>query len=624
MTEITDTSTTEGLPVAPGLSPSLKLLKITKHAGVISPRVIQISAISMVLGIMAGFVAQGLVRLIGLITNLSFFGRFSTEFVTPVGNHLGLAIILIPVGGGLIIGLMARYGAEKIRGHGIPEAMEQVLLNESKMPARMTILKPLSAAVSIGTGGPFGAEGPIIATGGAVGSLIGQLLQTTASERKTLLAAGAAAGLTATFGNPVSSLLLAIELLLFEFSPRSFIPVGLACSLAAAVRIMFEGTGPAFHVPDFPGTTGGALFGYLIVGTLIGVASAWLTHFVYWLEAQFEKIPIHWMWYPAIGGLVVGIVGYFIPETMGPGYGVIESILSGGMMGKALGIFVVLKFISWTAAVGSGTSGGTLAPMFAIGGCLGGLLGEAAQTYFPALGVSPIVAALVGMAAIFAGASRALLASVLLAFETTHQAHGVLPLLAGCSAAFLASGLMMRENIMTEKFHRHGIRVPEEFTANPLEQIGVLEVASKSVVTLRAEETLKEVRKWFATHAPDTFYQGYPVLDQDGVLRGVVLRRELVHGEYPEEMHVKELITRPAAVIPSDCSLQEATQLMLMERVGRLVVVSKEPVSGKEQMEGILTRRDIHQVYERQYRGSKQRERTLRLRFRASEPSTDQ
>ncbi len=439
-----------------------------KPRSVISARVITITLIAAILGGAAGVVAQLLIRIIGFITNLCFFGRISTIFVTPAGNPLGAWVILIPAAGGIIIGVMARFGSEKIRGHGIPEAMEQVLFNESRIPARMTILKPLSAAISIGTGGPFGAEGPIIATGGALGSLLGQLLETTPSERKALLAAGAAAGLTATFGIPLASMLLAIELLLFEFSPRSFLPVAMACVVAAAVRIAFVGAGPAFAIPALPASGAAALGVYVLIGILIGTASVWVTDLITWIEHQFEKIPIHWMWYPAIGGLVVGVVGWKLPHTMGPSYDTIEAILSGGIAGKALVFFFVFKLISWATSVGSGTSGGTLAPMFALGGCLGGAAAAFVAFLFPALGVSPLVAALVGMGAIFAGASRALLASVVLAFETTHQVHALLPGLAGCSAAYLVSGLLMKHTIMTEKFVRAGATVPEEFVPDPL------------------------------------------------------------------------------------------------------------------------------------------------------------
>src|SRR3954466_7519918 len=302
-------STTEGLPVSPSLGPVLEAANVPGRTATVDRRTVFVCLLSIILAVAAALAAQVLVRLITLFTNLSFYGRFSFEYVRPTTEHLGAWVILVPVVGGVIVGLMARYGSKAIRGHGIPEAMEQVLLNQSRIPPRMTFLKPLSAAVAIGTGGPFGAEGPIIATGGALGSLIGQLLPTTATERKTLLAAGAAAGMAATFGSPVSAVLLAIELLLFEFRPRSIIPVALAAATAAAMRGVFEGGfRPVSAMTDLAQPHGAALAVYILLGAIIGVASVLVTRIVYWIEDGFEHIPVHWMWWPAIGGLVVGLI----------------------------------------------------------------------------------------------------------------------------------------------------------------------------------------------------------------------------------------------------------------------------------------------------------------------------
>src|SRR6185437_1411732 len=332
-------------------------------------------------------------------------------------------------------GIMARYGSPQIRGHGIPEAMEQVLFNQSRISPRLTILKLVSAAFAIGTGGPFGAEGPIIATGGALGSLIGQLVKVTADERKVLLAAGAAAGMAATFGSPVSAVLLAIELLLFEYRARSLVPVALAAATATAVRIAFMGSAPIFPMENIVEPSGRALAAYIVLGAIVGFFSVYVTRAVYVLEDGFDKLPIHWMWWPALGAVVVGIIGYFLPHTMGVGYDNIEHIVAGNIVGSALFALVILKFVSWAVALASGTSGGTLAPLFTIGGGLGSLLGAAIVAVAPSLGVDIRIAALVGMAAIFAGASRAMLTSVVFAFETTRQPIGLLPLLGGCATA---------------------------------------------------------------------------------------------------------------------------------------------------------------------------------------------
>jgi H+/Cl- antiporter ClcA len=428
-------------------------------------RTVVLCALAVPLAAVAVAVAHMFIQILALFTNLAFFGRVSVADNSPWQNALGAWVIAVPVVGALIVGVMARYGSGAIRGHGIPEAMEQILTNESKISPKVTILKPLSAAVAIGTGGPFGAEGPIIATGGALGSLLGQLLHTTADERKTLLAAGAAAGMTAIFGTPVAAVLIAIELLLFEYRPRSIIPVAFAAATAAGLRIASFGTTALFPIPSIQQPSGEALSVYIGVGAIVGLAAVFVTRILYYIEELFEMLPVHWMWWPAIGALAVGIIGYIEPRTLGVGYSNIQDILAGHMVGTFLMMFVILKFLSWSIALGSGTSGGTLAPLFTIGGGLGALIGTVIAHAFPLLGVDPRIAALVGMAAIFAGASRALLTSVVFAFETTRQPIGLLPLLGGCSAAFMISSLMMRYTIMTEKLARRGTYVPTEYLA---------------------------------------------------------------------------------------------------------------------------------------------------------------
>jgi H+/Cl- antiporter ClcA len=464
--EVKNSSSTEGLPLAPGMGPALEAAHIRKHMPLVDRRVVWITALSMVLAILATGIAWILTRLINVVTWIAFYGQVRTDVVSPAGHSWGTWAIFVPVIGGVIVGLMARFGSKAIRGHGIPEAMEQILLNESKIPARMTFLKPISAAIAIGTGGPFGAEGPIIATGGATGSLLGQIIKTTPTERKTLLAAGAAAGMTAIFGSPVSAVLLAIELLLFEFKPRSFVPVALAATIAASCRVAVFGTAPAFAMPELAPPSSLAMMTYLAEGAILGAVSVFITQSVYWIEDLFEHLPLHWMWWPALGGVVVGVVGVLSPQTLGVGYDNIERILSGSFVGYALIFFCAMKFVSWSIALGSGTSGGTLAPLFTIGGGMGALIGSEVATILPHSQVSVPTAALVGMAATFAGASRALLASVVFAFETTRQPYGLVPLLGGCSAAYLVSALMMRNTIMTEKLARRGHHVPTEYVAS--------------------------------------------------------------------------------------------------------------------------------------------------------------
>jgi H+/Cl- antiporter ClcA len=582
-------ATRGGLPVSPSLGPALDSVQVPRQPPLVTARVIYISGLSIVLAAAAGLIAQLLTRLIGLITNLSFYGRWSTSFASPADNHLGYWVIGIPVVGALIVGVMARYGSPAIRGHGIPEAMEQVLYNQSRIPYRITFLKPLSAAIAIGTGGPFGAEGPIIATGGALGSLIGQLLPVSAQERKTLLAAGAAAGMSATFGSPVSAVLLAIELLLFEYRPRSMIPVALAAAAACGVRYAFSGSAPVFAMPDVAQPGGAALACYILLGAIIGVISIFVTRLVYAVEDGFDKLPIHWMWWPALGAVAVGVCGVISPHTMGVGYDNIEHIVSGGITGGTLLALVFWKLVSWSISLGSGTSGGTLAPLFTIGGGLGATLAAGAALAAPSLGIDARIGALVGMAAIFAGASRALLASVVFAFETTRQPLGLLPLLGGCTAAFLVSCIGMRNTIMTEKIARRGARVIGEYAADFLDQILVRDHAAMTVVSLSAAELVTAVRARITAGAVELQHQGFPVVDAASELVGVLTRRDLL-GEHPPEATLSQLLRRAPVIVYDDSSLREAADQMSEAGVGRLPVVSR---AAPRTVIGIITRSDL-------------------------------
>jgi H+/Cl- antiporter ClcA len=572
--------------------------------------VVIVSAVAVLIALGVALVAQLLTRLIGLITNLAFYGRARVDFVSPADNHLGPLVIVVPVIGALVVGVMARYGSQAIRGHGIPEAMERVLFHQSRIPARLTVLKPLSAAVAIGTGGPFGAEGPIIATGGALGSLVGQLIAVTADERKTLLAAGAVSGMAATFGSPVSAVLLAVELLLFEYRPRSVIPVALASAAATAVRMAISGSAPVFSLPDLAQPSGEALALYVLIGALLGVASVGVTRAVYAMEDAFERLPIHWMWWPALGGLVVGVVGYFSPHTLGVGYDNIDRILSGTLVGRAALIFCALKFVSWCVALASGTSGGTLAPLFTIGGGLGSVLGALAIVVLPHAGVDVRIAALVGMAAMFAGASRALLASVIFAFETTRQPIGLLPLLGGCAAAYLVSSLLMKNSIMTEKIARRGARVPHEYLADFLGQVLVRDAASRALVTLAVDETVEAVRARLRASV-GARHTGFPVLEADGTLVGVVTRSDLFDPEIAMETPMRALLRRAPVVIGPEASLREAADRMITEGVGRLVVVA-EGAPGRAL--GILTRSDLLGAHGQRLDDAARPERHLPLR----------
>ncbi|MEW5836118.1 MAG: chloride channel protein [Pseudomonadota bacterium] len=599
------------IPLAPSLDPTLAEAHLPRRFRPLDRRVVGIALAAMALGAVVAGVARGLTALIGAITHLAFYGQWGTSLVAPAGHHLGAWVIAVPVIGGLIVGVMARWGSRAIRGHGIPEAMEQILLNESRIPPRMTWLKPVSSAVAIGTGGPFGAEGPIIATGGALGSLIGQLAHVTADERKTLLAAGAAAGMAAVFAAPVSSVLLSIELLLFERRARSLIPVALAAFVGTGVRFVLEGSGPMFPMPDVAAAAPGALAVYVLLGVLLGVVSVGITKLCYGIEDAFEKLPIHWMWWPALGGLAVGVIGYFQPLTLGVGYANITTAIGGTLGVSALLVLCVAKLASWSIALGSGTSGGTLAPLFTIGSTLGGAIGLGVAQAMPWLHVDPRMAALVCMAAIFAGASRAFLTSVVFAFETTLQPHGLLPLLGACAAAYLVSGLMMRNTIMTEKIVRRGVRVPSDYSADPLDRIAVGEACTREVVALRADQTMAELRAWLARGEDVSRHQGFPVVDDQGHAIGVLTRRNLFDATVPDTASVGSLVTRPPLAVREDHSLREAADHMVAADVGRLIVLAAD---GEMRMVGILTRSDLLAAHGQRLREARERSRHLRAK----------
>ncbi len=454
------------LMVAPSLAPTLA----HDHAGRtpigLDRRDTWIACLALGLGVAAAVIAEVLIRAIAFVTNLAYFGRLSLAEAAPRDNHLGPWAVAVPVIGGALVGLTARYGSRAIRGHGIPEAMEQILTNESRIPMRIMFLKPLSAALAIGTGGPFGAEGPIIATGGALGSALGQFVAVTARERKTLLATGAAAGMTAIFGTPIAAVLLAIELLLSEYSARTVIPVALGCVVAGAIRAIVHGTGAVFVMPELANPSTLTMIVAVIAGGLIGIAATWVTRAVYAVEDAFEHLPIHWMWWPALGGIAVGAVGLLVPRVLGVGYDNITAAVAGHFTTTALAILLVAKLVAWAIALGSGTSGGTLAPLMTFGAAAGWLLASAAVVIAPHAGIDPRVAALVGMVAMFAGASRALLTSMVFAVEATQEIHAIVPIVGGVTLAYVASAMLMRTTIMTEKLSRRGVATDVEIVVD--------------------------------------------------------------------------------------------------------------------------------------------------------------
>src|SRR4051812_33025730 len=537
-------------------------------------RILLLSLFALVIGCASAFVAYVLVWLISVITGLAFFQRFSTEMLSPEHNRLGLLVIAVPAIGGLVIGLLARYGSEKIRGHGIPEALEAILFGRSRMSAKVAVLKPLSSAISIGTGGPFGAEGPIIMTGGAVGSLFAQMFHLSAAERRTLLVAGAAGGMAAIFDAPVSAVLLAVELLLFEWRPRSFIPVTVAAAVAATLRVPLMGQGPIFPVRAHAPLGAEALLITALVGVAAGLASGLLTTLVYAFEDLFERLPFHWMWWPAIGGLLVGIGGYFDPRVLGVGYDTIHSLLRGEVVAAAVVGLLIGKSLVWSIALGSGTSGGVLAPLLMMGGALGAL----ASGFLP-VGDAGLWAT-IGMAAMMGGTMRSPLTAMVFTLELTSDYNLFPALLVGCVAAYAVTVLLLRRSILTEKVARRGFHITREYSVDPLAVTRVSEVMDENPPTVPALMKVTELSDLIAHRDPRlTRRQGIPVLDEEGRLAGIITRGDVLRAieqGADADTTVLDAGSRQLVFAHPDELLHEAVMKMLRNDIGRLPVVLRE------------------------------------------------
>ena len=564
----------------------------------------------MGIGVLCAFVALALLRLIGLFTNLFYFGRWNTAMVSPAGNHLGVYSVLVPIAGALIIGVMARYGSERIRGHGIPEAIEAILINGSRVEPKVALLKPISSAISIGSGGPFGAEGPIIMTGGAIGSMIAQLFHLTSAERKTLLVAGAAAGMSATFASPVAAVLLAVELLLFEWKPRSLIPVALASAVAAVARRYILGFGPLFPVPAHPLFIGPkGLLGCALVGLLAGVLSALLTLSVYAAEDAFQKLPIHWMWWPAIGGLAIGLGGLIFPQALGVGYDTIGALLQGSVTTKVILGVLLVKWFIWAVSLGSGTSGGVLAPLLMMGGALGGL--EAMFLPNEGAGFWPLIS----MGAILGGTMRSPFTSIVFAFELTHDANVFLPLLVGSVIAHAFTVLTLKRSILTEKVARRGYHLSREYAVDPLEILFVREVMRTNIVVLPAAGALREFQHSLRAHRGQS-QRLLPVVNAEGRFVGVLTRSDILQrieqeGEAALHRTLDELVRHETVEASPNEPLRMVVYRMAERGITRMPVV--EPATRK--FLGLVSLADLLKARARHLEEERRREQVLSLRF---------
>ena len=588
-------------------------------------RIELVSLLAAVIGVLAGFIAYILYDLIGLITNLAYYHAWSFHFRSPENTHLGPWVIVTPVIGGLIVAFMAKYGSKKIKGHGIPEAMEAVLTSRSRIEAKVAILKPLSAAIAIGTGGPFGAEGPIIQTGGAFGSLVGQLISTTAAERKVLLACGAGAGMAATFNTPIAGVILAIELLLFEFRSRSFIPLVIACTLATSVRTILLGQHSMFSMGNVNFDVVHGLPFYLLLGLLSGAAAIGFTKLLYWVEDQVERLPINDLWHPAIGALGLGIIGFFVPRVLGVGYDTISDILNNNLALKLLILIAVFKALALVISLGSGTSGGLLAPMFMSSAALGGAFAVIVNMIFPSAHLSPGAYALVAMAAVFGSASRATFAFIVFAFEITHDYNAILPLMLGCVIADMIAIRYLPSSIMTEKLARRGLKVPEEYEAGVLKMVRVGEVMRKDVNPIPLEMTVAELAERMGRGEPAyNLTQGLPIVSSDGKLVGVVTQGDLLRAlelDPKGTMTVLEAGSQQLIVAHPDELAHDAMYRMLQRDIGRLPVVSRE---NPQQMVGYFNRSSLLGAWTRQMEEESIREHGWIRQWRNSSRVTKQ
>ena len=546
-------------------------------------RMIMLALMAVPVGAGGAIGAWILLKLIALSTNVFWYGRLSTTEADIVDAAMGMGMVVIPVVGSLIIGLMARYGSEKIRGHGIPEAIETILFGESRLSLKVAILKPLSAAISIGSGGPFGAEGPIIMTGGAIGSLFAQCFHLSAAERKTLLVAGAAAGMTAIFGTPIAAILLAVEILLFEWKRRSFVPVVLAVLVAFALRPSLIASGPMFAT-DLAVPSGIApLIGAFGLGLATGLEAALLSTALYRIEDGFHRLRLHWMWWPALGSIVVGIGGLIDPHVLGAGYANIDALLGGGFGARAIISLLLVKAVVWLVSLGSGTSGGVLAPLLILGAALGCLVGQ----YMPG---SPGLWAMVGMAAIMSGAMRAPLTGALFAAELTGSFDALPLCLAGAGAAYALSVLLMRRSILTEKIARRGRHILQEYSVDPMEFVQVRELMTSDPDMLSGDVRIEDARDFFEN---DARHRSYPVVDATGRLLGLVSRSdalrwrvETIDGGTLLKDNLSDA-SQPSAFPDSPSGM--VADLIVQTGVGRIPIIARD----SRRVVGILTRQDL-------------------------------
>ncbi|HEY5303307.1 MAG TPA: chloride channel protein [Acidimicrobiales bacterium] len=577
-----------------------------------TPGILALVPLAIVIGVIGAAISLALLDMIGFFTNLFYFQRISWHLVSPYGNTLGPISVLIPVGGGLLVGLMARFGSEQIRGHGIPEAMERILINGSKVQPRLAILKPISSAIGIGTGGPFGAEGPIILTGGAIGSIVGQLFPLTAAQRRSLLVAGAAAGMSAVFGTPIAATLFGVELLAFEFRPRSMVLIGVAAATADALRMSMASAHlvtaqPIFVIPSHPPIVGFSLLGAAAIGIICGLAAWVMTNAVYLCEDLFKKLTrhLHWMWWPMVGGLLIGLGGLVDSRALGVGYDTIHAELVGQLTVGALALLFVVKLVIWAGGLGSGTSGGILAPILMMGAALGGGVGHVLP------GASVGVWALIGLAAALGGVTRSPFTAIVFAFELTYDANILLALLVAVTLAHLISVLILPRSILTEKVARRGFHVMREYSVDPLEATYVREVMETEILTVEPRTQLLELYNSLTEGSVERRQRLYPVLNDRGRLTGVVSWAAILAAKNDASRCVRDdMIVTPVTAYPDEI-LRSVADRMAQHDVSVIPVVDRRD---ETHLQGLINHFDLLRAREKLLVEERHTERILTLR----------
>lgn len=560
------------------------------------------------IGVLAGIIAFFIYHFIGFLTNVFFYRRIAFEFVTPPNQGLPIWVPLIPAFGGLVVGLMAKYGSPRIRGHGIPEAMEAVWEKESQVAPRVMILKPISAAIAIGTGAPFGVEGPIIQTGGSMGSVIGQYTDTTVAERKVLLASGAAAGMAATFNTPIAGVLIAIELLLFEFRMRSFVPLSIASVIATGVRQQLLGSQPLIRMESVSYDLFSALPFLIVLGAILGIAAVIFKNGYFLTEDQFDRLPVGNVFLPAIGGLILGGIGLLVPRVLGVGYEVAGEILRAELSVPLLALVIIGKTVGVYVTLGSRTSGGFLAPMFVIGAGIGSMFAFGVNAVVPGVTVSPEMFALAGLGTLFGVAGRATFAFVLFSVEVTQQFGLILPVFLVAVVADGIASLYLRNTLMTEELVRRGVEINQEYEVDLLKRFTVGDVMDTTPAMVRPDAKVSQLVGELTSDSPDvshldiegnggfaqptesepskgddttttpTLHEALPIIDTENGLVGIITYGDMLQAitQNESEMTVMDAGTTELIVSYPDERSFEAAVRMASHDLEQLPVVDPD------------------------------------------------